>query len=188
MSCQNGGMDEVVVARIGKAHGLKGEVTVQVHTDSPEERFVAGAAFVTDPAHRGPLTLRSTRVHNGIYLLAFEEAPDRTAAEGLRGINLLAAADELVEDDAWYEEDLLGFGVVLEDGTAVGTVKGLESREVQDLLVVDGVDGYDVLLPFVEEIVPEVDEDERRIVVTPPPGLLELGRPSEAPDDVAEEA
>ena len=102
-------MDEVVVARIGKAHGLKGEVTVQVHTDSPEERFVAGAAFVTDPAHRGPLTLRSTRVHNGIYLLAFEEAPDRTAAEGLRGINLLAAADDLVEDDAWYEEDLLGF-------------------------------------------------------------------------------
>ena len=93
-------MDEVVVARIGKAHGVKGEVSVQVHTESPEARFVAGAAFVTDPAHRGPLTLRSTRVHNGIYLLAFEEAPDRTAAEGLRGINLLAAADELVEDDA----------------------------------------------------------------------------------------
>ena len=183
-----GGMDDVVVARIGKAHGLKGEVTVRVHTDVPERRFVPGATFATDPASAGPLTLRSARLHNGIQLLAFEEAFDRTAAEALRGISLFAEADEVDEDDAWYEEDLLGFDVVLEDGTAVGTVKGLESREVQDLLVVDGVDGYDVLLPFVEEIVPEVDEDERRIVVTPPPGLLELGRPSEAPDDVAEEA
>lgn len=171
-------MNDVVVARIGKAHGLKGEVTVQLHTDSPEERFTVGSTFVTEPEHRGPLTLRSVRVHNGVYLLAFEETPDRTAAEGLRGINLLAGADELVEDDAWYEEDLLGFAVVLADGTAVGAVKSLESREVQDLLVVDGVDGYDVLLPFVEEIVPEVDEQERRIVVTPPPGLLELGRPA----------
>lgn len=170
-------MDEVVVARIGKAHGLKGEVTVQVHTDSPEERFVAGATFVTEPAQRGPLTLRSARVHNGIQLLAFDGTLDRTAAEGLRGVKLLAAADELVEDDAWYEEDLLGFEVVLEDGTRVGTVKALESREVQDLLVVDGADGYDILLPFVEEIVPAVDEEARRIVVTPPPGLLELGRP-----------
>lgn len=169
--------DDVVVARIGKAHGLKGEVTVQVHTDSPQDRFVPGASFVTEPDAAGPLTLRSARVHNGIQLLAFEGAGDRTAAENLRGVKLLAAADELVEDDAWYEEDLLGFSVVLEDGTRVGTVKALESREVQDLLVVDGVDGYDVLLPFVEEIVPEVDEEARRMIVNPPPGLLELGRP-----------
>lgn len=178
-------MDEVVVARIGKAHGLKGEVTVQLHTDSPEERFVKGAQFLTDPVKVGPLTLRSARVHNGIYLLAFDQAPDRTAAEGLRGTKLLAEADELVEDDAWYEEDLLGFDVVLDDGTKVGVVKGLESREVQDLLIVDGVDGYDILVPFVEEIVPEVDEDERRVIITPPPGLLELGRPDNA--DAADE-
>lgn len=170
-------MDDVVVARIGKAHGLKGEVTVQVHTDVPEERFVPGAQFATDPASRGPLTLRTARVHNGIQLLAFDEAADRTAAEGLRGIKLLAAPDEVSEDDAWYEEDLLGFDVVLVDGTKVGVVKGLESREVQDLLVVDGVQGYDILVPFVEEIVPEVDEEERRVILTPPPGLLELARP-----------
>lgn len=180
--------DLVVVARIGKAHGLKGEVTVQVHTDAPAERFVPGVVFTTRPTAAGPLTLRSVRVHNGIYLLAFEDAPDRTAAEGLRGVQLLADADEVVEDDAWYEEDLLGFAVVLEDGTPVGSVKGLESREVQDLLVVDGVDGYDVLVPFVEEIVPEVDEDARRIVITPPEGLLDLGRPDSAgntPDSLA---
>lgn len=169
--------DLVVVARIGKAHGLKGEVTVQVHTDSPQERFVKGATFSTDPAARGPLTLRSARLHNGIQLLAFEGAMDRTAAEGLRGTKLLAAPDELAEDDAWYEEDLLGFDVVLEDDTVVGTVKALESREVQDLLVVDGAKGYDILVPFVEEIVPEIDEEARRVLITPPPGLLDLGGP-----------
>lgn len=169
-------MDQVVVARIGKAHGLKGEVTVQVHTDSPQERFVKGATFDTQPAATGPLTIRSARVHNGIQLLAFEEAADRTAAEALRNVKLHASPDDLVEDDAWYEEDLLGFTVRLGDGTVVGTVKGLESREVQDLLIVDGADGYDILVPFVEEIVPEIDEDERVVVLTPPPGLLELGR------------
>lgn len=169
-------MDDVVVARIGKAHGLKGEVTVQVHTDSPAERFVPGAEFVTEPSAAGPLTIRSARLHNGIQLLTFEQASDRTAAEGLRGVKLLAVPEELVEDDAWYEDDLLGFDVVTADGEHVGTVKALEAREVQDLLVVAGDDGYDILVPFVEEIVPEVDEDERKVIITPPPGLLELGR------------
>ena len=180
-------MDEVVVARIGKAHGLKGEVTVQVHTDVPHERFLPGARFVTEPAARGPLSLRSVRVHNGVHLLGFDQAPDRTAAETLRGVKLLAAADEVDEDDAWYEEDLLGFDVVLAGGEIVGTVRALEAREVQDLLVVAGNGGYDVLVPFVEEIVPEVDEEARRIVITPPPGLLELGRP-ESDDDEADDA
>ena len=75
--------DDVLVARIGKPHGLRGEVTVQVHTDLPQERFVVGAVFATEP-DRGSLTVRSARVHNGIQLLAFDEAADRTAAEALR--------------------------------------------------------------------------------------------------------
>lgn len=167
-----------VVARVGKPHGLRGEVTVQVHTDDPQARFVPGASFETDPAQRGPLTLRTVRVHQGIYLLGFEGHPDRNAAEALRGTRLLvdesAAGETDAEDEAWREEDLLGFEVVLPDGTALGTVSALHVRPVQDLLAVDTVRG-EVLVPFVEELVPEVDEDARRIVVDPPPGLLELG-------------
>lgn len=98
--------DEVLVARIGKPHGLRGEVTVQVHTDVPHERFVVGAAFGTDP-DRGALTVRAARVHNGIQLLAFEEASDRTAAEALRGTRLFAAPDE-EDDEGFYEDDLVG--------------------------------------------------------------------------------
>ena len=174
MATSRGAADGFVAARVGRPHGLRGEVTVQVHTDDPESRFVPGAVFETEPAERGPLTLRSVRVHQGIYLLGFEGHPDRNAAEALRGTRLLVAEEDEGDDDAWREEDLLGFAVVLPDGTHVGTVSALHVRPVQDLLEVR-TDRGEVLVPFVEEIVPEVDEDERRVVVDPPPGLLELG-------------
>lgn len=168
--------ESFVAARVGKPHGLRGEVTVQVHTDDPQGRFVPGASFATDPAARGPLVLRSVRVHKGVYLLGFEGHPDRTAAEALRGTRLLVTdEDDVDEDDGWREEDLLGLQVVLADGTPVGMVSALHLREVQDLLQVRLTDGREVLVPFVEEIVPEVDEEAGRVVVDPPAGLLELG-------------
>lgn len=165
-----------VVARIGKPHGLRGEVTVQVHTDDPEERFTPGTEFATEP-DRGMLTLRSVRVHQQIYLLGFEGVPDRTAAESLRNTRILLAGEEedRGDDDAWREEDLLGLTVVLADGTVVGEVSALHTRDVQDLLEVRRTDGREVLVPFVEEIVPEVDEEARRVTIDPPEGLLELG-------------
>jgi 16S rRNA processing protein RimM len=175
MATSHGAGDSFVAARVGKPHGLRGEVTVQVHTDDPESRFVVGAVFATEPPVRGPLTLRSVRLHQGTYLLAFEGHPDRTAAEALRGTRLLVDdADSDADEEGWREEDLLGFAVVLPDGTPVGTVSGLHLRPVQDLLEVRTARG-EVLVPFVEELVPEVDEVERRVVVDPPPGLLELG-------------
>ena len=164
-----------VVARIGKPHGLRGEVTVQVHTDAPEERFTVGTEFATEP-DRGPLTLRSVRVHQQVYLLGFDGVADRTAAEGLRNTRLLLAdEDEAEEEDAWREEDLLGLKVVLTDGTEIGEVSALHTREVQDLLEVRRTDGRELLVPFVEEIVPEVDEESGTVTIDPPTGLLELG-------------
>ncbi|MGC5584032.1 ribosome maturation factor RimM [Ornithinimicrobium sp. W1679] len=167
---------ELVAARIGRPHGLRGEVTVQVHTDEPERRFVPGAEFTTDPPGAGPLRLRSVRIHQGTYLLGFEGHPDRTAAESLRGTRLLVddLDDDAGNEDSWREEDLVGLAAVLTDGTAVGTVTALHLRPVQDLLEVDTGRGR-VLVPFVEELVPEVDEEAGRVVLDPPPGLLELG-------------
>jgi 16S rRNA processing protein RimM len=166
---------QVVVARIGKAHGLRGEVTVQVLTGAPDERFVPGAVFVTEPTTAGPLVLRSARDHNGILLLAFDGTQDRTGAEGLRGTQLLA---EVLEDDgdeeSWYERDLVGLKVVTLDGVEVGEVAALESRPAQDLLVVRLADGRDALVPFVQAIVPQVDIAGGRVVLDPPPGLLDL--------------
>ena len=170
--------DDVVVARIGKPHGLRGEVTVQLHTDDPESRFANGAVLATQarPGSGVPraLTIRSTRVHKGIWLLGFEEIPDRTGAESLRGTRLVAHAQP-ADDDGWYEDELVGLAVVDRNGTRLGKVTGLEVGAAQDRLVVRLDTGTDAYLPFVEAIVPEVDVEGGRVVVDPPEGLLELG-------------
>src|ERR1035437_8294813 len=166
---------QVVVARVGKAHGLRGEVTVQVLTGAPDERFVPGATFTTDPAAAGPLVLRSARDNNGILLLGFEHTDDRSGAEALRGIKLLAEVLAHDGDDAaWYERDLVGLRVVTIDGVVVGEVTALQSRPALDLLVLRLSDGLEVLVPFVTAIVPEVDIEGGRVVLDPPPGLLDL--------------
>jgi 16S rRNA processing protein RimM len=166
---------QVVVARIGKAHGLRGEVTVQVLTGAPDERFLPGATFAAEPAEAGPLVLRSARDNNGILLLGFEGTDDRTGAEALRGTKLLA--DVLADDgdeESWYERDLVGLKVVTLDGSEVGEVTALESRPAQDLLVLRLTDGREARVPFVKAIVPEVDVEGGRVVLDPPPGLLDL--------------
>ena len=123
---------------------------------------------------------RGVRRHQGVYLLSFEGHDDRTAAEALRGTRLLVEGDADggeeagQEDEGWREEDLLGFTVTLPDGTVVGEVCALHLRPVQDLLAVRTPSG-EVLIPFVEELVPTIDEPGRQLVVDPPPGLLELG-------------
>ena len=175
--------EAVVVARIGKPHGLRGEVTVQLHTDDPEARFPVGATLATQAtAGTGvprALTIRSTRVHQGVWLLGFDEIPDRTGAESLRGTRLVVDAAELArtqDDDTegWYEEELRGLAVVTRDGTRLGQVSALEVGTAQDLLVVTLDAGGDAYLPFVDEIVLEVDLEGGRVVVDPPEGLLEL--------------
>ena len=173
--------EAVVVARIGKPHGLRGEVTVQLHTDDPEARFPVGATLATQAtAGTGvprALTIRSTRVHQGVWLLGFEQIPDRTGAESLRGTRLVIDAAELEPgggDDGWYEDELRGLAVHTSDGARIGEVTRLEMGPAQDLLVVALDAGGDAYLPFVEAIVPEVDVEGGRVVVDPPEGLLEL--------------
>jgi 16S rRNA processing protein RimM len=169
---------EVVVARIGKPHGLRGEVTVQLHTDEPERRFVVGSVLSTQATSGSgaprALTIRSARVHQGIWLLGFDEIPDRTDAESLRGTRLVADAQPSDDAEEWYEDELLGLAVLTRDGTRIGAVSGLEVGPAQDLLVVALDTGGDAYLPFVEVIVPEVDVAGGRVVVDPPEGLLEL--------------
>jgi 16S rRNA processing protein RimM len=170
---------QVVVARIGKPHGLRGEVTVQVLTGAPDERFVPGATFATDPAASGPLVLRSARDNNGILLLGFEHTDDRSGAEALRGIKLLAnPLEDHGDEDTWYERDLVGLKVVTVGGDEVGEVTALESRPAQDLLVLRLADGRQARVPFVMAIVPEVDIKGGRVVLDPPAGLLDLDESS----------
>ncbi|KRE80155.1 ribosome maturation factor RimM [Arthrobacter sp. Soil763] len=176
---------QLQVARIGKPHGIRGEVTVQVLTDAPGDRFVPGMQFVVEPASAGPLTVESARWNKDILLLAFEEVQTRNEAEALRGAKLYIETEELDEDDdeGWYEHELVGLDVRV-GGNVVGKVSGLHTMPVQDLLVVTVEDGREVLVPFVEQIVPEVNVGDKYVVVTPPPGLFEVNTDAGAtPDD-----
>ncbi|MFE2430753.1 ribosome maturation factor RimM [Streptomyces sp. NPDC059373] len=167
---------QLVVGRIGRAHGIKGEVTVEVRTDEPELRLGPGAVLATDPASAGPLTIETGRVHSGRLLLRFEGVKERNAAEALRNVLLIADVDpeELPEDpEEFYDHQLMDLDVVTVDGTEVGRITEITHLPYQDLLIVKRPDGSEVMIPFVEEIVPEIDLEEQRAVIAPPPGLLD---------------
>ncbi|MER6738053.1 ribosome maturation factor RimM [Streptomyces puniciscabiei] len=167
---------QLVVARIGRAHGIKGEVTVEVRTDEPELRLAPGAVLATEPASAGPLTIATGRVHSGRLLLRFEGVADRNAAEALRNTLLIAEVDpeELPEGEGeYYDHQLIDLDVVTEDGVEVGRITEISHLPSQDLFIVERPDGSEVMIPFVEEIVTEIDLEEQKAVIAPPPGLID---------------
>ena len=175
---------QLQVARIGKPHGIRGEVTVQVLTDAPGDRFVPGTEFVVEPASAGPLTVISARWNKDILLLGFEEIETSNEAETLRGAKLFIETEELDEDDdeGWYEHELVGLEARV-GSRVVGKVAALNTMPVQDLLVVTTPDGEEILIPFVEQIVPEVNIEEGFVLLTPPDGLFELNSDQDAGTD-----
>ena len=181
---------ELVVGRIGKPHGIRGEVTVDVRTDEPERRFAPGSVLRAAPprgaeARSRELHVVRSRWHQSVLLVTFEELGDRNAAEAARGSVLHATvpADATPEDpDEFYDHQLVGLAVHDVDGTHLGEVTGL-THGAQDLLQVRTPDGRDTLVPFVKALVPEVDVAGGRVVVADRPGLV-----SPLPDDDAEEA
>ncbi|QHY98445.1 Ribosome maturation factor RimM [Streptomyces sp. S4.7] len=182
---------QLVVARIGRAHGIKGEVTVEVRTDEPELRLGPGAVLATEPASTGPLTIETGRVHSGRLLLRFAGVSDRTAAEALRNTLLIAEVDpeDMPEDpDEYYDHQLMDLDVVLADGTEIGRITEITHLPSQDLFIVERPDGTEVMIPFVEEIVTEIDLVEQKAVIDPPPGLIDDNAVVAAPSDDAHSA
>ena len=168
--------DTVVVGRIGRPHGVRGEVTVEVRTDDPDLRFAPGAVLRTEPADRGPLTIAGRRWHREVLLLSIDGVESREAAEELRNTELHVPVAELpaLEDpDDYYDHQLVGLTARLPDGTELGRVSAVR-HEGADLLVIRRVEGGELLVPFVTAIVPSVDVAGGSLVVDPPEGLLDL--------------
>jgi 16S rRNA processing protein RimM len=172
---------KVVVARLGRPHGLSGQVALDVRTDNPSGRLLPGAEFATDRAGLGRLTLESVRQDAKGWLARFAQIPDRTAAEAARGTAILIEAEPGTEADAWYPHELAGLPVILPDGSQAGTVAGIERRPAQDLLRVAEPGGGEALVPLVRAIVTEVDLTVGRVLLDPPRGLL-AAWPAEAGD------
>jgi 16S rRNA processing protein RimM len=168
--------DTVVVGRIGRPHGVRGEVTVEVRTDDPDLRFVPGAVFATDPPSRGPVTVAGRRWHREVLLLTVEGVESREAAEELRNTELLldvADLPALDDPEAFYDHQLVGLRARLPDESELGEVVAVR-HEGADLLVIRRLDAGELLVPFVTAIVPTVDVAAGFLVVDPPEGLLEL--------------
>jgi 16S rRNA processing protein RimM len=167
---------ELVVGRIGRPHGVRGEVSIEVRTDAPELRFAPGAVLRTDPASAGPLTVEYTHWHSGRLLLALEGVEDRNRAEELRNVLLLVDVpdDERPDDDEeYYDHQLIGLAAQTSGGEAIGTVIEVLHLPSQDLLALRHVDGREVLVPFVAAIVPEIDLAAGVVRIDAPPGLLD---------------
>ncbi|MGO1622824.1 ribosome maturation factor RimM [Flaviflexus sp.] len=162
------------VAVIGQPHGLKGEVRLDVRTDRPEIRLAVGLILETDPPEAGPLTVAKNRTYKDSYFVLFDEIKDRTAAESIRGVELVVETDEEEEtgEDEWYRHELVGLEALDPDGYTLGVVKELEIMPGQDLLVVEEPDGLITRVPFVKEIVTEIDIEDNCVIIDAPPGLF----------------
>jgi len=164
----------VVVGRIGRPHGIRGAVSIELRTDEPERRFAVGSSLVADSGVE--LTVASSTWHSGRLLLTFEGYPDRTAIEQLRGqvLSVERDDDEQPEDpEEFYDSALVGCEVFDDRSTLIGVVREVTHLPSQDVLVVATADEREVLIPFVEAMVPIVDIGNRRIVIDPPSGLLD---------------
>lgn len=164
---------EVIVGIVGRAHGLRGEVSIEMRTDEPETRFAPGA--VLRPEDGGPaLTVTSAREHGGRLLVRFGEHPDRTAVEALRGTVLVVDVDPAerpTDDEEYYDRQLTGLTVLDAGGRAVGPVTGVVHLPGQDLLEIGTAAGTR-LVPFVRALVPDVDLAAATVRLADLPGLL----------------
>lgn len=171
----------VIVGRIGRPHGIHGEVVIGVRTDEPDLRFAAGAilgvgpSLDDDPPAGATLQVAAKRWHSGQLLVAFFGITDRTAAGELTGSWLSVDSSQLPappDPDEFRDHELIGLSVRTQAGQEVGVVTDVRHYG-QDLLVVRHPDGEEYLVPFVQAIVPEVDVAAGLIVIDPPPGLLD---------------
>ena len=169
-------MKPILVGYVRRAHGINGAVVVRPLTDDPDGRWFAGAEFASDGNPPTTYTVSEIGPHKDGLLVHFDGVTDRSTAEALRGTSFTITSDERRELDSqeFWPDDLIGCTVVDEAGELLGTVDSVEFGAAQDRLAVRTAEGV-IEVPFVDAIVPSIDLDARRIVMTPPIGLFPEG-------------
>ena len=163
---------QLVVGRIGRAHGVLGEATIDVQTDDPDLRFKVGSKLTLDSGQE--LTIKSSRWHNQILLLGFEGVNDRNQIESLRDQLISSQVDlSALAPGEYHYQQLIGCQVYLQNNDLVGQVSEVVKLPGQDLLSVDK-NGSQVLIPMVKQIIISIDVLAKKIVVNPPEGLLDV--------------
>jgi 16S rRNA processing protein RimM len=170
---------ELIVGRVAKAHGVTGELVVDVRTDDPESRFTPGAILRAKASdHREHnYVVAAVRPHGNRLLLRLEGVADRDAADALRGSLFIIDSEDLPpidEPDTYYDHQLEGLLVRTKAGRDIGTVTEVLHTGAGELLAVDRADVGELLVPFVSAIVTSVSLDSGIVEIDPPEGLLEL--------------
>jgi len=166
---------QVVVGRLGRPHGVKGEINVEVLTDDPEIRFAVGNKLKLEKKDEF-ITVKTLRIGNKKLLVNFVEITDRTQAEEYKGNYLTLDLDESEipqTGDEFYDEQLIGLTAINNSSSPLGVVIDVIHGTAQDLLVIKTTEGEEVLVPFVDEIVPEINVEQKHILITPPKGLFD---------------
>lgn len=177
------------VGRLVKAHGLKGAIKLELYTDSPDTRFKSGQVLELQVPESSQwfgktVTVQELRFYNQAPVLFLEGIDDRTKAETLVKAILLIETDTDAlpeEPEAWYDHQLVGLKAVVQN-EQVGTVTRVDHLPAQDILAIQTEEG-EVLVPFVKQIVPEVDLKLKQVILTPPAGLFELNQEVGAADE-----
>lgn len=195
---------ELVVGRIVKSHGIRGEVVVDIRTDSPSERFASGSVLVTRTRKSkgssvpSSLNVEAARNHSGRLLVRFDGVSSRDEADALRGVELLVdseSLDPLADDDEFYDHELEGLLVRIDsdDADPIGQVGEVLHTAAGEVLSISTrpespYAGREVLVPFIEQFVPTIDIQAGTVVITPPEGLLDItgGTDKDAADEAQE--
>ncbi|SPM37591.1 Ribosomal 30S subunit maturation factor RimM, required for 16S rRNA processing [Mycobacterium rhizamassiliense] len=173
---------ELLVGRVVKAHGITGEVVVDVRTDDPEARFAPGVTLRAKPSRGdGPqrsYVVAAAREHSGRLLVRLDGVDDRDTADALRGNVFVVDSGDLPpidEDDTYYDHQLEGLAVRTTGGQDIGVIAEVLHTAAGELLAVTRTDGgAELLVPFVGAIVMSVSLDDRIVEIDPPEGLLDL--------------
>ena len=167
----------VVIGEVIKPHGIRGEFHVANHADSPSLYAPGARVWFRAPGKpERSVNILSCRPHQGRLLLTIEGVADRDAADALRGMEVVVRAEDMPEldDGEVYLHEIVGYDVVLLDGSKVGVLESFMDIPGQDVWVIRAPDGKEILLPAHEDTVPEIDATARKITINPPPGLLDL--------------
>ncbi|NKB21304.1 MAG: ribosome maturation factor RimM [Alphaproteobacteria bacterium] len=165
--------NRICVGRIAGAHGVQGLIRVNSYTEEPMD--VAAYGPVTDEDGERMFELEAKRMAKTQVLVRIKGVMDRNAAEALRGVRLYVPRDVLPppEDDEFYWEDLVGLAAETVDGTSLGKVLSVQEFGAGEMLEIGKRDSGTTLVPFTRDVVPQVDLQAGKLVIDPPPGLLE---------------
>lgn len=167
----------IELGRVQKAHGLRGELCIEMHADSPFLFELLSRIYLQLPGKKPrPCVLEAWRPHNGRALILVDRVQGRDEAEKWRGAEVLARRRDLPEDDeeALRPDDLIGLPVVHVDGGPIGELEDIRDVAGQEMWFIRDHRDNEILLPGVDEFIVEINLEEGVITVDPPEGLLEL--------------